>query len=146
MSLLQLLALTEKKVELYSKQAESLVKEAEALKKKAMTTEAEIEVMELKIQINENPLIKYKCEDKDPYHGHNDYKAEFETEELALEYARSNGYLLVNKKRFGKMYYFKCHINNYRNSQSVINELDGMNVSTDKNIITYVLNDKLINK
>lgn len=70
----------------------------------------------------------YRCYGKDPYHGMHEESIECKSEKKAIEYAKANGYQLINKYKNGKNYYFKCPLNRGKTYEDIINHIEN-NVS-----------------
>jgi len=66
----------------------------------------------------------YRCTGKDPYHGTDDEAIKCESEEKAIEYAKANGYQLINKFKTGKIYWFKCPLNSGKTYEDIIDHIE----------------------
>lgn len=71
---------------------------------------------------------QYRCYGKDPYHGMHEESIEYKSEKKAIEYAKANGYQLINKYKNGKNYYFKCPLNRGKTYEDIIDHIEN-NVS-----------------
>lgn len=81
----------------------------------------------------------YTCYGKDPYHGSHKAKFKCDSDEQAIEYAKENGYQLINTCTNGSMYYFKCPLDGGKTYEDIIEYIESRPAKLRKSIKSIVI-------